>query len=202
MMGEIKMKPIILCNKEVVYYTFEETLKQFDNYLKGQSYKYMDYPYNSYDEAYSECQYVLWRAYEVYDAKSGVPFIAYLKRCVANKVCGDIKKDNLKRENEDVLTRKIGDGRDDKELTIIDTLKDNEDIEKRIANKDMWDKILEGFSDRDIEEIFCKLGFIEESQQDLCRKYNTYKQKIYRNTKKNLEIIKKRLTTLFGNDII
>ena len=29
------MKPIILCNKEVVNYTFEETLKQFDNYLKG-----------------------------------------------------------------------------------------------------------------------------------------------------------------------
>ena len=66
----------------------------------------------------------------------------------------------------------------------------------------MWGKILEGFSDRDIEEIFCKLGLIEESQLDLCRKYNTYKQKIYRNTKKNLEIIKKRLTTLFDIDII
>ena len=180
------MKPIILCNKEVVNYTFEETLKQFDNYLKGQSYKYMEYPYNGYDEAYSECQYAL----------------AYLKRCVANKVYEDIKKDNLKREREDVLTRKIGNGRDNKELTIIDILKDDEDIENKVVNKDMWGKILEGFSDRDIEEIFCKLGLIEESQQDLCRKYNTYKQKIYRNTKKNLEIIKKRLTTLFDNDII
>lgn len=196
------MKPIILCNKEVVNYTFEETLKQFDNYLKGQSYKYMEYPYNGYDEAYSECQYALWRAYEVYDAKSGIPFIAYLKRCVANKVYEDIKKDNLKREREDVLTRKIGNGRDGKELTIIDTLEDGENFENKVVNKDMWGKILEGFSDRDIEEIFCKLGLIEESQQDLCRKYNTYRKKIYRNTKKNLEIIKKRLTTLFDNDII
>ena len=196
------MKPIILCDKEVVNYTFEETLKQFDNYLKGQSYKYMEYPYNGYDEAYSECQYVLWRAYEVYDAKSGIPFIAYLKRCVANKVYEDMRKDNLKREREDVLTRKIGNGRDGKELTLIDTLEDGENIENKVVNKDMWGKILEGFSDRDIEEIFCKLGLIEESQQDLCRKYNTYKQKIYRSTKKNLEIIKKRLTTLFDNDII
>lgn len=196
------MKPIILCNKEVVNYTFEETLKQFDNYLKGQSYKYMEYPYNGYDEAYSECQYVLWRAYEAYDAKSGIPFIAYLKRCVANKVYEDMRKDNLKREREDVLTRKIGNGRDGKELTLIDTLEDGENIENKVVNKDMWGKILEGFSDRDMEEIFCKLGLIEESQQDLCRKYNTYKQKIYRNTKKNLEIIKKRLTTLFDNDII
>ena len=196
------MKPIILCNKEVVNYTFEETLKQFDNYLKGQSYKYMEHPYNGYDEAYSESQYALWRAYEVYDAKSGIPFIAYLKRCVANKVYEDMRKDNLKREREDVLTRKIGNGRDGKELTIIDTLEDGENFENKVVNKDMWGKILEGFSDRDIEEIFCKLGLIEESQQDLCRKYNTYKQKIYRNTKKNLEIIKKRLTTLFDNDII
>ena len=196
------MKPIILCNKEVVNYTFEETLKQFDNYLKGQSYKYMEYPYNGYDEAYSECQYVLWRAYEVYDAKSGIPFIAYLKRCVANKVYEDMRKDNLKREREDVLARKIGNGRDGKELTLIDTIEDGENIENKVVNKDMWGKILEGFSDRDIEEIFCKLGLIEESQQDLCRKYNTYKQKIYRNTKKNLEIIKKRLTTLFDNDVI
>lgn len=183
-------------------YTFEQTLEQFDNYLKGQSYKYMDYPYNGYDEAYIECQYALWRAYEVYDAKSGTPFIAYLKRCIENKVYEDMRKDKLKREREDTLTRKIANSRDGKELTIIDTLKDDENIEKRIVNKDMWDKILEGFSDRNIEEIFSKLGLIEESQQDLCKKYNTYKQKIYRNTKKNLEIIKERLTILFDNDII
>ena len=187
------MKPIILCGKEIKNMTFNQTLEQFDKYLKGESFKYKKYPYDSYDEAYVECQFALWRAYEVYDYKSNVPFMAYLKRCVSNKIYEDMRNKRKREDNEYSLNKSIVRGEDKGELLIEDTLEDNVNIESLIENRDILKRAFKGYTEREIEEILSKLGLIDINQKQLCEKYGTYRHKIQRRTKKNLDKLRVRI---------
>ena len=153
--------------------------------------------YHLRDEYYDLGLIGLVKAADTYDSKQGYTFSAYASRCIFNEISQNIRREssNKRKANSNTISLETVLIDDGKEVTLLDTIPSNYDLEEDILKKEQKEllrKALPKLRDSERELLvsyYCMEG--KAKQKVLAEKIGVTQASISRKLKRIINKLKK-----------
>lgn len=114
---------------------FEILLKQYEGMIYNIIHKYKKSLMNSQEDLYQISSITLLKALETFDVNKECKFSTYLSKAITNEINKALRLFKTKKRNADVKSLDYVLPDDEKGMTIIETIRSNDDTEEIIMKK-------------------------------------------------------------------